>query len=417
LFERVVVIGGGAAGLAAAWAAAPRGAQLRLLDSGVGATGLGSGAIDDRPWEEVERSMEVLGVDVSAGPLPEAVELFAGDLGLWRLPRAGEPFCRVATEAGRVRVARGAEIGLLDLAALPEGARVLLPRMPRPEWDAESLAHALNADAYAVARRLRFEAADAKLWKLAGEERIAAADLAGRHDDEARLGWLRERLREMLARAGRAHAVLTGPWLGLARPAAPKLSSDLGLPVGEALAGVGSPAGLRFEAARDRMLAGLGLARERHRVSRVRARGSELVVTVDGGDEVIADGVVLAIGGVAAGGVVYDPPEQRAGQEMAPAGARPFRLSLQAPIELAWQGRRLDVVSSIHGPSLDDVAWPVDADPSCLEAIGVSCDGAQAAPGIFAAGDVVADKPRTVLQAVWSGIRAGAAAAGEPGSL
>jgi glycerol-3-phosphate dehydrogenase subunit B len=411
VFERVVVIGGGAAGLAAAWAAAPRGAQLRLVDGGVGATALGGGAIDDRPWEEVARGMEVLAQDPPVGPLPEAVHVFGAELGLWRLPQAGQAYCRLATEAGRLRVARGAELGLLDLAQLGDGARVILPRMVRPEWDAESLAHALGAEAYAQSHRLRFEAIDAQLFKLAGEERIASPDLAARHDEPARLGWLLERLREMLGRAGRADAVLMGPWLGLARPAAPELSRALGLPVGEILGAVGGPAGLRFEAARDRMLASMGVTREARRARSLRARGSELVVGVDGGEE------VLAIGGVAAGGVVYDPPEHSAGQDLPPRGSRPFRLSLTAAVELAWQGRQLDVVSSIHGPALDEVAWPLDADPSCLEAVGVACHGSQAAPGIFAAGDVMADKPRTVLQAVWSGIRAGAAAAGEPGAM
>jgi pyruvate/2-oxoglutarate dehydrogenase complex dihydrolipoamide dehydrogenase (E3) component len=49
--------------------------------------------------------------------------------------------------------------------------------------------------------------------------------------------------------------------------------------------------------------------------------------------------------------------------------------------------------------------------------VGVHCDGVQAGDRIFAAGDVVADKPRTLLQAVFSGVRAGAAAAGEPGAV
>jgi glycerol-3-phosphate dehydrogenase subunit B len=48
-----------------------------------------------------------------------------------------------------------------------------------------------------------------------------------------------------------------------------------------------------------------------------------------------------------------------------------------------------------------------------LEAVGVHCRGVRAAPGVTAAGDAIADRPRTVLEAVASGLRAGR----EAGSL
>ena len=107
------------------------------------------------------------------------------------------------------------------------------------------------------------------------------------------------------------------------------------------------------------------------------------------------------------------------------AGAPPFHLSLEAEVQMQAACRPLDVVSSLSGPALDEQAWPVDADPGLLEAVGVACDGLQvsrrSADGLplhlYAAGDVVADVPHTTLQAVFSGIRAGAAAAGEPGDL
>jgi putative NAD(P)-binding protein len=417
MFERVVVIGAGAAGVAAAWAAAQRGAQIRLLDGGPGASGLGGGAVDDRPWEELARSAEVLDTPARARPLPEAVHVFAGDLGLWQVAADGAPLVRLCTEAGRVRLARGRDRSLLDLETLPRGARVILPRVDRPEWDADALARALEEDAWARSRQISFAAVAAELLKMVGEDRIPAADLASRHDAAERGDWLADRLRTTVQRAGRADAILVGPWLGVREPLGPRVSAAVGLPVGEVVAAVGGPAGLRFEAARARLLEGLGISIEAMRATSLAVEEGDVRITTEDGIEITADAAVLAVGGLAGGGLVYDPPEHDAGQDFPAAGRVPFRLSLEAAVELAARGRRIDVVGSIHGPPLDQVAWPVDADPSLLEAIGVRCDGVIAAPAIWAAGDVVADRPRTLLEAVWSGVLAGVAAAGEPGAI
>ena len=428
MFEQVVVIGAGAAGLAATWAAAQRGAEIRLYDPSIGASCLYGGAVDDRPWEQVARATAVLQLVAEAGPLPESVRSFAQQLGLWCLPKSGERLCRLATEAGRVRLARGHDRSLLDLARLPAGARVVLPRVVRAEWSSDSLAASLSADAYAQSRRIVFQAVDAKLLKHVGEDRIAAAELASRHDEPTRRQWLADRLAEAVARAGgvgekaaasrhRVDAVLTGPWLGADKPIAPWLTERLGVPVGEVVSNVGCAAGMRFESARLALLSSLGVELVPRHVSAIGSVDGELRVTVDDDEHRLTDAVVLAIGGLAAGGVVYDPPEQSAGQDLPLAGRAPFRLSLDAPVRLQARRRSIDVGSSIHGPALDEVAWPVDADPGLLEAVGVACDGPEAAPQIYAAGDVVADKPRTVLQAVYGGVLAGAAAAGEPGQI
>lgn len=427
MFERVAVIGAGVAGLAATWAAAQRGAKLRLFDGGLGASCLGGGAVDDRPWDEVSRSVEVLGAPPLAKPLPESVRIFATDLGLWRLPHPGEPLARLATASGRIRVARGHDRSLLDLSRLRRGARIVMPVVPRVEWDAPSLARAFGADAYAVSRGLRFSALDAKLLKQRGEDRIAVADLASRHDDPDRRGWLVERLRELLDRAGQVDALLLGPWLGALEPIAPALEAELGVLVGEILGGVGGAAGLRFEAARAALLATCGVRIEPRQATRLRAGdvGDELVVTLDDDEDVVADAVVIACGGLAAGGIVYDPPEQRAGMDMPEAGAAPWHLSMDAPLQMQGHGRRLDVVGSVHGPALDQVGWPTDADPGLLESVGIRTEGSAAVllenadidGRILVAGDAVADRPRTMLQAAFDGIRAGAEAAGEPGML
>ncbi|HHH27619.1 MAG TPA: hypothetical protein ENK57_04610 [Polyangiaceae bacterium] len=421
------MIGAGVAGLAATWAAAQRGAKLRLFDGGLGASCLAGGAVDDRPWDEVARSVEVLDAPPLAKPLPESVRIFASDLELWRLPHPGEPLARLATASGRIRVARGHDRSLLDLSRLRRGATVLLPIVPRAEWDAPSLARAFAADAYAVSRDLRFITADAKLLKLRGEDRIAPGDLASRHDDPDRRRWLVDRLEELLDRAGPVDALLLGPWLGALEPIAPVLEAELGVLVGEVLGGVGGAAGLRFEAARAALLATTGVSIEPHNVTRIRAGdvGDELVVSLDDDEEVVADAVVVACGGLAAGGVIYEPPEHRAGMDMPEAGAAPWRLSIDAPLQMQGHGRRLDVVGSVHGPALDHVGWPTDADPGLLESVGIRTAGTAAVllesagfeARLLAAGDVVADRPRTMLQAAFDGIRAGADAAGEPGAL
>lgn len=417
MFERVTIVGAGVAGCAAAWAAAQRGAEIRLFDAGVGATSLSGGAVDDRPWEEIARSAEILGASAIAGMLPTSLTTFARDLDLWHLPDAGAPLCRLATEAGRVRVARGHERSLIDLARLPRGARILLPRLARPEWHPESLARSLEDDAYAREKGYRFEVVDATILKHAGEDRIAHADLAARHDDPVRRGWLVERLRELIHRADGADAVLMGPWLGAEAPIAPALEQALGVPVGEILPAIGGAVGLRYEAARDRLLSHVGVAIDRLRVTAIEP-GAETTVTLADGDRVTADAVVVAIGGLASGGVIYDPPEYRAGPQYPDAGGQAFRLSVAlGGVAIQAGGRHLDVVGSLHGPPLEATAWPRDVDPGFLEAVGVRTVGLEIAPRVFAAGDVVADKPRTILQAAFHGIHAGAAAAGEPGAI
>lgn len=418
MFERVVVLGAGVGGLAATWAAAQRGAQLRLFDGGVGASCLNPGAIDDRPWDEVARSLEVLGQGAMAGPLPEAVRVFVEDFAGWKLPHTGEHLVRLCTVSGRVRVARGADRSLLDLSRLPRGARVLVPRVGRPEWNADLLAKGLNHDDFARSYGVRFDAVDAELTKHTREVRVSPADLAVAHDDPERRGWLVARLREMLRRSGAADAILLGPWLGIDQAQAGAVTEAMGLPVGEALDQVGTVAGLRYESSRARMLSRLGVPIEPAMATRVRREGGEVVVGLDDGERVVTDAAVVAIGGLVGGGVIYDPPERDADVGIASAGRAPFRLSLDlTDAVLQARARPLRVVGSMRGPSLDEAAWPIDADPGLLEAVGLRCDNLTVGLQIFAAGDIVADKPRTVLQAVYLGLLAGAAAAGEPGAI
>jgi glycerol-3-phosphate dehydrogenase subunit B len=413
LSRHVVVVGAGVAGLAAAWSARRAGHEVTVVGAGAGATALGSGAVDDVPWEQIVPAARVLGEEPPrwAPLLAAEVADFAAALGLWDVPAAERPW--IATVAGRLRPARGRDRALLDLGGL-EDALVLVPRADRAGWDADALAMTLASSHFARIKKLAFHAVDLAVLRFDDEHRIGDADLAARHDDEARLGWLAGRLRAGLSANGRARAILLGPWLGAAAPRAAALSAEVGLPCGEALIGAGSPAGLRFEAARDRLLEAAGARQVRDRATRVAmGSGGGLAISLARGEApLVADAVVLAIGGLVAGGVIYAPPEHAAGADLPPGGKVAFELSVDAPVVLSSGGAsRMGIVASMHGPELDLAAWPFGGRPGALETVGVLCEGARAGEGIYAAGDVIAGRPRTVLEAVVSGLAAGAALA------
>ncbi len=407
--RRIVIVGAGLAGLAAAWSARRQGYEVTIVSAGAGASALGGGAVDDVPWEQLVRASRALGLSPQARPLADDVFAFSHDLGAWDL--AAARLAWVATIAGRLRPARGRDRALLDLGSLT-GTRVLLPRADRANWDADALAAGLTDDPFARARRLTFAAADFPVLRFDEERRIADGDLALRHDAESRLAWLAERLGEVLSRTA-AGAILLGPWLGAQAAQSAALSQRVGVPVGEALLGVGSPAGLRFEAARDRLLAALGARVVVDRVTAI-THDRGLAITLENGASLLADGLVLAIGGLAGGGLVYEPPDHSAAADL-PDGVRlPFALSLRAPVKLAAHlgadALTGEATSSLHGPAIDVTAWPRGNRAGMLESAGIRCKGARAAEGITAAGDVVAGRPRTVLEAVSAGIRAGAEA-------
>lgn len=405
---RVLIVGAGVAGLAAAWSARRAGRAVTLVSAGVGASALAGGAVDEIPWEKLLRATRVLREDARASALSPDLAAFVDDLALWDVPERAPVW--LATLAGRVRPARGRDRALLDLASIPRGL-VLLPRAERAGWDADGLGATLSDDPIAKARGISFRAVDVPVLRYDDERRIADGDLAARHDDEARRAWLTDRLRAALAATPEAGAVLLGPWLGASAPRAEALSTAVGVPVGEALAGMGSAAGLRFEAARDALLDRVGVTRRRGRVLDLKREERRIEATIEGDStRFTADTAVLAIGGLAGGGVIYAPPEHGAGADMPPGGRVPFEISVRAPVVLSLSGsNRMEIVGSMQGPELDVTAWPRDGRPGALETVGVRCDGARAGDRLFAAGDVVAGRARTLLAAAAAGIAAGTA--------
>ncbi|MFZ5892187.1 MAG: FAD-dependent oxidoreductase [Myxococcota bacterium] len=367
----VVVVGGGFAGVGAAWAAARAGRPVVVVHAGAGASALYSGIVD------------------GSAPSAEALELaLLLGLAMGSVPRA------VATREGGVRLASGRDRALLDLDALA-GRRIAVLDLGRDDWDAELLAKSFTESAWGKRTRTQFEAVRVNGLLDGAERRIAAHDLATRFDDSARVGALARQMRDASPDAA---AWLTPPLLGVRSEAASQLAALLSRPVGETSSAPAGAAGARFELRRDELFDRLGVRNERARVENVAADESALRVELSQGESLRARAVVLALGGVAAGGIVLS---SLMGQPLQ------FALSLSADAVLRCDGELLDAGSSLWGPSF------VRNGLSLLERVGVHADVAgrvSSAQALFAAGDLVADRPRTVLEALAAGTRTGLAA-------
>ncbi|MEB2311127.1 MAG: FAD-dependent oxidoreductase [Sorangiineae bacterium] len=344
----VVVVGGGVAGTAAAWLLAQEGVECVLYHERAGASALYAGAVDgDAPGDEL------------AG--------FAAALGLWRLGP-----CTVASPDGLARPALGRDAALLDLGEWA-GRRVAVADVARDGWDARL-----------VARSLGLEAVPVTGLREDYERRLGDWDFAALHDEPGRAAWLAEHL----ARAGEGvDAWLVGPWLGTMPGVAARVTELAGKPVGETLSMLDGPAGSRFEAARDALL---GTRARRGRVTRVARDGAGFRVALEDGEALEAEAVVLATGGVAAGGIRLEPP--LAGH----AGGAGFALGFDAPVTLELDGVLADRASTLHGVDFERLGRDV------VERIGA----VSAVEGLALAGDLLAGRPRNVLEAVRSGLAA-----------
>jgi glycine/D-amino acid oxidase-like deaminating enzyme len=380
---KVAVIGAGAAGVAAAWTAARAGADVSVVHGRAGATALYSGALDRVPWESG---------DVPSESEPE-LDALAKALGVWTL---GARERRVATPAGVLRPAGGIDVALLDLAELG-GRRVAVADVERDDWSAPALARSLSDTAWARAARVEFYCVPVPLSR-GGERRIGVYDFARMHDEPSRADALVEALR----RIGAADGWLVGPWLGIEPETVKRIRAALGRPIGETTSPPGGPAGARFERARDRLLESLGVELVHGAVERVEPNGRGWTLLVAGGEPIEADAVVIAVGGVAAGGVELERP--RLGHR----GGAGFRLSLGAPVPFELDGNELDAASTLHGVDFEALGL------GALERVGVASDGPRVVgqTTLFVAGDVVAARPRTVLEAARAGIAAARAALG-----
>jgi anaerobic glycerol-3-phosphate dehydrogenase len=394
----VVVVGGGIAGTAAAWAATKANARVLLVQDRAGGTALYSGAADLAPWRGAgERSTLV--------PVSDELRAFFADLGQIRL---GD--FRIATRQGVVRSAAGADRALLDLAPLA-GLRVAVADVERDDWDAPLLAWAFSDSDWALRTRTVFEPVRVDGLRTGPERRIAPYDFAQLHDEPARLAALASEIAEACVEFD---ACVVGPWLGVEPDTAERFQTLVPVPVGECTSPLAGAAGARLERACAALLARTGVESRRGRVRSVTPRAGRWAVELEpaaSGERaavVEGDAVVLAVGGVGAGGIRF---------EWAPAqGRQGFSLSLQAPVSLSLDGEELSAFGSLYGPSLERSGLEL------LERVGLSVDASGRAlcrgavqEGLFAAGDVASGVPRTLLGAAESGVRAGALAGpGEP---
>lgn len=389
----VVVIGAGIAGTAAAWAAAKQGARVSVVHDRAGASALYSGALDELEWERASSQH----VDTN-GELGE----FAAALGVWQLGSR-----TLATREGVLRPALGSDSALLDLTPFA-GRRIAVADLERDDWDAPLLARSFSAAHWARSTGTEFAATPVNALRSGHERRIAPYDFAALFDDPTR----RLTLAEAIAAARPvANAWLFGPWLGLAPGTAAEIGRLAGVPVGETTSGTGAAAGARFELARDALLAKAGVSVRRTRVSELsETSGGFLVETQDDAEPsrrvppIEAKAVVIAVGGVAAGGILLTWEPERA--------QRSFALGFRAPVALALDGEVLAGAGSLYGLSLEARGLgALERVGIALEVRGNALAMGGAPKGLHAAGDIVAGRPRTALEAARSGLSAGAQAA------
>jgi glycerol-3-phosphate dehydrogenase subunit B len=374
----VAVIGGGIAGAAAAHELARHGQRATVFHAHAGQSALYSGALDFEPWDRVHELSVIA---------PELAQ-FSEALGIWQL---GSTAPTVATLEGNLRPARGRDRALLDLESCA-GKRVAVVDPQRDDWDALLLAKSFACCAWAKRTHTQFEAVRVRALQNNFERRTSVYDFAAAHDAPERWSFLLAALRSSGAAPD---AWLFGPWLGVERPAAAELTASLGRPVGETTSAPGGTSGARFEAARDRLLSRVAEVK-RARVARLEPSPLGFRIETEAGEVQDFSAVVLATGGVSAGGVALERSFDR-------RGGSGFRLSFSAPVALELDGEIVEGVSSLA--SIDFVERGLGA----LLKVGIAVTesgAARGAPGLFVAGDAVAGRPRTALLAAQSGLSA-----------
>jgi anaerobic glycerol-3-phosphate dehydrogenase len=376
---KVLVLGAGFAGVAAAFAARRAGAAVTVVHATPGASALYAGVVDGQLGTRDAAEASLL------GDLTKALAL--------RL----NPLTIVATREGIVRSASGADTSLLDLAPLA-GKLVGVVDVPRDDWDGPLLVRSFAASEWARATGTRFELVTLELLEKSYQRRVASFDFAASFERAERPAWLSQLLK---AHAGPA-AWLFGPWLGLKRELARELTSSVGVPVGEVTSPPGGVAGARFEARRDTLLGSLEAEVVAKRVTEVRSTPSGISLRLEDGGEISGDSLVLASGGFISG--AFELSGALSGAE--PAGVALAMAGLPA---VQVRGEQARPVSSLFGVDLAARGL------SLLERVGIPVSAQGRVSGVervFAAGDVTAPEPPSVAHALLGGLRAGTAGAG-----
>jgi glycerol-3-phosphate dehydrogenase subunit B len=379
----MAVIGGGAAGTAAAWTLGRGGAHVTLYYDRPGATALYSGALD-------------LGLDEVPDPTAFAdVRAFADALAIWSVGAASS---RVATYEGMMRPARGIDSALLDLAPL-SGKTVGVVALPLGDWDGEFLARQLTGSGWAKEAATRFVPVRIEGVFDPDDAPSSGFDVALANDDPARLA----RFAEALSKSTNGvDGFLCGAWFGTTPGVAARLRRLVGKPCGETTSRPGDAAGARFDAARDALLATAGIVVRKEPLAAIDRRGPRWTLIAGPGamtaNDFGFDAVVLAMGGILGGGIVLDDPRGNAPPV--------FRAGLAVPVEVGFDEVAAHALASPHGVDLGTLGV------NAVERVGILTRGERIpeCDGLFAAGDCIAGRPRTVLEAVRAGIAAAKAA-------
>ena len=291
--QRVVVVGMGAAGLAAALAARHAGARVLVIAAGEGASGVASGTwdLDTDPSVQLAadaRSLSDLLTDLArarpahplAGPASRpALAALLGELeralpGLVAASLEGER-ALVATELGLFRRPALRQDALLDLGAFSR-ARIGVARLPSLHGlDPGLVAASLEELAVDAGRALRFAPVDVGL-----EGPADLVELARRLDAPAGRERLAQALRDALVETP-CDAVLLPPILGVERSDVRAIvQAAVGRPVGEMSASVAGPQAMRPSAAIARALAAVGVTQRAASVCAVEVEPDGLLLTL-----------------------------------------------------------------------------------------------------------------------------------------
>ena len=386
----IAIVGGGIAGVAAAFAAQRKGFDVTLLGSSTGATSLYSGALDPpEPGASVDDGTrdEQRALTQADERLRQDLDAFVASMALWGKRK------HVITGEGRVRGSRLGDHALLDVSRA-SGQVVAVLGEARCGWNRHAIAETLQTQSWSRETGTEFRAFDVELCRDPAELRLTELEFAALHDDPRRLSWLARQLSVSLRGCG---AALVGPWLGLSPQSVTTLRGSFSaMQIGEVLSGVGGAAGHRWEVARATFLVSLGIELHDVSVECITREGEKWSVrgTMCGDDGAAlwqsetTDAVVLATGGLVGGGL------QATGGG---SGISGFSLCPSAPLPLELDGVQLD-----PGPR----DWEFDRlGVSVLDRIGCSSQSRRA-PGLFAAGELVAGLSRTALASAASGLLA-----------
>jgi len=403
----VLVIGAGIAGLAAALGARDTGARVTVLDAHVGASALAGGAWDvasdpAASPEDVFRPARTLREALVARARDDAHHPYA-KLGAGLVDAVRESHARVlaalaiyrpldldgrgvllATDLGLPRRAATAQHAILDLDESQQGC-ISVGVFPGPRAGEFHFVAASLADLAAHAGDARrFEALPISTSVSPSDALPHPHERATSVDTDTGLARLVEALGAALG-GRRDTALLLPPMLGLTRDdVAATLRARLGVAVGEVVAPLAGPQGLRLLRRIDAALREVGCTRRSARVRSIEPRGEGTTVILEDGESLRGKAVILATGKHVSGGLVV-----RGGELVEPLASLPVVID----------GRVLSLASSSAGRDTATLfgTSPFRASPASRAGIAtddthraLDRDGRPRAPDLYVCGALLA---------------------------